>query len=83
MPRTPTSAIACPTCGSPASHVVDSRGVRASDYIRRRRVCESGHRFSTVETAVRETQKPQDAASIVRRIRFLVAELEEKLGGLT
>ena len=39
----------CPTCQS-KTQVIDSR--EAADGIRRRRVCEQGHRVSTIEKAL-------------------------------
>jgi transcriptional regulator NrdR family protein len=42
-----TPGLACPECGSPTSEVVDSRS--ADGFIRRRRECQRGHRFTTHE----------------------------------
>lgn len=38
----------CPRCGAD-THVTDSRHT-PDDFIRRRRACDNGHRFSTYET---------------------------------
>jgi transcriptional regulator NrdR family protein len=45
------SGIRCPVCLSTENNVVDSRP--ADDHIRRRRVCNCGHRWSTFETTYR------------------------------
>jgi len=41
--------LACPECGEPEAIVVDVRQSAHCDYIRRRRECANGHRYSTEE----------------------------------
>jgi transcriptional repressor NrdR len=44
----------CPKCGETDDKVIDSRGVREGDAIRRRRLClKCGHRFTTYEEVVK------------------------------
>lgn len=43
--------IPCPECGSSSGKVVDSRPRDGGT--RRRRICDNGHRFSTVEVVAR------------------------------
>ena len=44
-----TSSLPCPVCGSKISEVRDSRGVADASYIRRRRICDKGHPYTTQE----------------------------------
>jgi hypothetical protein len=41
------TALACPACGSIKSKVIGKENVR--ELVKRRRVCDKGHRFSTME----------------------------------
>lgn len=43
----------CPTCGTDKLKVIDSRTCEVGASIRRRRVCENYHRFTTYERAKR------------------------------
>lgn len=43
----------CPECGSERSLVLDSRCEKRRERLRKRR-CQNGHRYSTVETALEE-----------------------------
>ena len=45
----------CPLCASPDNKVIDSRVVKETASIRRRREClDCGHRFNTIEEVQRE-----------------------------
>jgi len=44
--------VACPRCGSPQNLVTDSRPQPQGRYIRRRRRCDCGERFTTMEIVV-------------------------------
>lgn len=83
------TGIACPTCGVVVSRVTDSRGVREGRYIRRRRLCARGHRFTTVEAAVGRhgakiaTAALSDKTAAAAHIRYLAEELAEAAKGLT
>lgn len=68
----------CPNCGEPESWVVDSRTPKSGAFIRRRRECACGHRFTTYErpmTPEQDRARLVDAAdlaallSVCRRIR--------------
>ncbi len=47
--------IACPTCTTTETVVVDSRPTSGAFSIRRRRRCGNGHRFSTFEMVAEQT----------------------------
>lgn len=46
----------CPVCGVRKAALLYSRPNKHEDYIRRRRVCPNGHRYTTHETALREQE---------------------------
>lgn len=55
------TGIACPTCGSTQTGVLDSRASLGNDTIRRRRKCEADHRFTTYELII------PDCAAVIRK----------------
>jgi transcriptional regulator NrdR family protein len=64
----------CPRCGSPETHVVDTRPSR--DRIRRRRECDEGHRFTTFEVISGETAMkalgPRTRDALIRRVEQVI-----------
>lgn len=73
----------CPVCDIPNTNVVDSRIVDEGTARRRRHLCVSGHRFTTMETYIEvfvSAQKDNLLPDIQRAIQLLlpVAERMEK-----
>lgn len=68
----------CPQCNasiySRGGAVIDTRDGRRGA-IRRRRVCENGHRFTTTETIVGHEVEPE-VKPISERLREIAAEIE-------
>lgn len=48
----PVTGICCPACDATGNEVRDSRSNHLNSTIRRRRVCDCGERFSTIEVVV-------------------------------
>jgi transcriptional regulator NrdR family protein len=67
--------MSCPDCGKKTA-VADSR--RVSGGVRRRRVCEDGHRYFTVERPESEEYKEE-----ISRLNIEVEELHRLVGMLT
>lgn len=74
----------CPRCGSMDSGVLDSRGGhRRGFFIRRRRECSNGHRYTTYEQlAVEDSVEPEPMSSAENETAgvavSVVTELEEE-----
>lgn len=62
-----TSAFACPECKTTKTKCVDSR--LGPNGWRRRRLCENGHRFTTLECAVPEGQSTRECRTEAQLIR--------------
>lgn len=53
-------SIACPVCGCKKNGCIDSRSPGDGKYIRRRRVCTKGHRFTTREVVIPDFRELSD-----------------------
>ena len=65
----------CPVCGSLTSFVIDSRIKKLAGCVRRRRLCECGNRYTTLESVVEpkcanppSAQECQGALDVVREL---------------
>lgn len=58
--------VPCPACGARASRVYDTRAPRGQQYLRRRRECSCGMRFTTHEVLV-EGRNPLPPAHELER----------------
>lgn len=66
-----TDRLPCPSCGG-SRHKVASTRVTPTGEIRRRRVCECGTRFSTIETIVQEaTDEDMVAKRVLETMKAL------------
>lgn len=72
------TSLKCPKCGNALkSDVLDSRSPLTGDYIRRRRVCQCGHKFTTREVVW--SDNPQDPCTLktadVLNLRVLALDI--------
>lgn len=73
-----SGGIACPDCGKKWALTKDSRGYRDGAYIRRRKVCKCGTRYSTVELLAERL----DALLAIERLLPEIYELGEWIASL-
>lgn len=69
--------IRCPVCGSGHRIVTDSRSKenRGEPFIRRRIMCDNGHRYSTYERPAWAWTQEEDKKEIIKRIKELIGKL--------
>lgn len=79
-------SIECPVCGSHKNGCMDSRTAGDGEYIRRRRVCANGHRFSTREVVMpdfhqlsdKELMELAEEEKMEKAVRSVIETLKNK-----